>query len=59
LGIFQANVKLISWVVSIGCGYELFIGKTQCRVCKVGGVHAGRVPVVGCAAVGSWQPTAL
>jgi hypothetical protein len=37
LGISKVNVELISWVVVIGCGYELFIGKTQCRVCKVGG----------------------
>jgi hypothetical protein len=37
LGISKANVELISWVVAIGCGYELFIGKAQCRVCKVGG----------------------
>lgn len=37
LGISKVNVELISWVVVIGCGYELFIGKTQCRVSKVGG----------------------
>lgn len=37
LGSSKANVELISWVVVIGCGYELFIGKTQCRVSKVGG----------------------
>jgi hypothetical protein len=37
LGISKANVELISWIVVIGCGYELFIGKTQCRVSKVGG----------------------
>jgi hypothetical protein len=37
LGISKVNVEVISWVVVIGCGYELFIGKTQCRVSKVGG----------------------
>jgi hypothetical protein len=37
LGISKVNVELISWVVVIGCGYELFLGKTQCRVSKVGG----------------------
>jgi hypothetical protein len=37
LGISKANVELISWVVVIGCGYELFVGKAQCRVSKVGG----------------------
>jgi hypothetical protein len=37
LGISKVSVELISWVLVIGCGYELFIGKTQCRVCKVDG----------------------
>jgi hypothetical protein len=37
LGVSKENVELVSWAVVIGCGYELFIGKTQCRVSKVEG----------------------